>query len=187
MHRIHLPTVDSTNVFATSRAATFDPAALTVVTAEEQTAGRGRLGRQWSSGAGLDVTATFAFRLPPGRTATAYQLSPFLAVIVRRVLAAHGVTAGIKWPNDLLLGGRRKFAGILCELEATGGGYWAALGVGVNVNSVAEVLGAAILRPAWPLTTLKTETGRAWDVRQLTDDLVNGVADVRGRRRGAVV
>lgn len=179
--RYHLATIESTNAYAAARIATFSTNSLTVVTADEQTAGRGRLGRQWVSGAGLDIMATFAFRLPPSRVSCAYQLSPFLAVVVRRVLAAHGVSADIKWPNDLLLSRCRKFGGILCELESLAqSDYWAALGLGLNVNSIASSLGAGIPRPVWPLTTLLTETGRPWDVPLLTEDLINGVAEVRG-------
>ena len=183
--RRHLPTVDSTNTFAKSNARSFDPAALTVVSADEQTEGKGRLGRVWKSGGGEeDIKATFTFRLPPSALPTAYQLSPFVAVVATRVLRRRGVEAGIKWPNDLILAGCRKFAGILCELEQVDSSYWAALGLGINVNSSKDVLSAAVgPRPVWPLTTLKEETGTTFDVAALTNELVDAFAEVGGRQR----
>ena len=85
--RHHLATVDSTNTYAKSHVGQFDPSAVTVVTADEQTAGRGRGDRVWVSGSGaLDVTVTFAFPLPKSTMPHAYQLSPLLAVCVVRVL-----------------------------------------------------------------------------------------------------
>jgi BirA family biotin operon repressor/biotin-[acetyl-CoA-carboxylase] ligase len=174
----HLATVDSTNTWAKLHAPSFDAAAVTVVTADEQTAGRGRSGRLWKSTPGADIKATFAFRLPAGALATAYQLSPFLAVVAARALRAAGVSTQIKWPNDLILAGCKKFAGILCELESVGGDYWAALGVGINVNSLPEELG--VERPVWPLTTLRAETGREWDVKALQDGLIHTFAEARG-------
>ena len=202
--RRHLASVDSTNTYAKTHAAQFDAGAVTVVTTDEQTAGRGRkvvvkpdeaaagalktVERTWHSApTGRDVTATFAFLVPPAALPTAYQLSPLIALVTRRVLRAHGIDCLIKWPNDLLLGGRRKFAGILCELEAvSGGAHWAALGIGINVNSSAEDLGAVVgARPVWPLTTLRSETGREHDVAGLTDALVDAFADVRGCDREA--
>jgi biotin-[acetyl-CoA-carboxylase] ligase BirA-like protein len=185
--RRHLPSVDSTNTYARTHARAFEPDAVTVVTADEQTAGKGRLGRSWKSGAGSDITATFAFRVPPERLPSAYQLSPFIAVVAHRVFHKRGLPVQIKWPNDLLLSGCKKFAGILCELETTpDGAYWAALGIGINVNSVAEELGANLVRPAWPLTTLRSETGTTFDVGALTEELVGGFAEVRRKGGGAV-
>jgi BirA family biotin operon repressor/biotin-[acetyl-CoA-carboxylase] ligase len=172
----HLATVDSTNTYAKLHAPSFEPAAVTVVTADDQTAGRGRGGRVWKSAPGADIKATFAFRLPPAALATAYQLSPFLAVVAARALRAAGVDAQVKWPNDLILAGCKKFAGILCELESVGEDYWAALGVGINVNSLPEELG--VDRPVWPLTTLRAETGREWDVKALQASLVDTFAEV---------
>ena len=183
--RVHLPSVDSTNKYATAHVRTFDPHVVTVVTADEQTAGRGRMGRVWKSGAD-DVKATFAFALPAHAVATAYQLSPLVAVVATRVLRRQGVDVGIKWPNDLMIAGSRKFAGILCELEhVLGEGpadpprYWAALGIGINVNSAKEALEEAVgPRPVWPLTTLRSETGRTYDVTALADELVAEFAEV---------
>lgn len=167
--RQHFATIDSTNAYARAHVSGFDPEAITVITADEQTAGRGRIGRTWVS-SGEDIKATFAFRLPAASLANAYQLSPLLSVVARRTLAAAGVDSQIKWPNDVLLAQHKKVGGILAEMESAGDSYWFALGLGLNVNSLPEVLGVS--RPVWPLTTLRAETGRTYSVPELTDSLV---------------
>ncbi len=173
--RIHLATVDSTNAYARANFAAFDAGALTVVSADEQTAGRGRGARAWASSAD-DIKLTFAFRVPPARVATAYLLSPLLSLAAVRALARAGVRgAGIKWPNDVVLGGARKVGGVLCEMEGApggGGGFFAALGIGLNVNSTPAALGVA--RAVWPLTTLRAEApgGAPLDAAALADALV---------------
>jgi biotin-[acetyl-CoA-carboxylase] ligase BirA-like protein len=183
--RTHLATIDSTNTYAKSRIGSFDPEVLTVVTADEQTAGRGRGDRVWRSGNGAqDITATFAFPVPRPVMPHAYQLSPLIALVAARVLHAElGVRLSIKWPNDLIYDSRRKVGGILCELEGGPAGvYWACLGIGINCNSSPADLGVA--RPLWPLTTLSAELGTPQDTARLTDALVAAFAEVRGCRRG---
>jgi BirA family biotin operon repressor/biotin-[acetyl-CoA-carboxylase] ligase len=179
--RVHLSSVDSTNSWAKRSSAQLAPGSLTVVTATEQTAGRGRGARAWVSSGGDDIKVTFAFGLSRSQVPTAYLLSPLLSVTARRALAARGVACQIKWPNDLLVGGCRKVGGILCELESlqgSGGGaeYLAVLGLGLNVNSLPEALGVA--RPAWPLTTLRAEAGgAALDAPALLEALVQHFAE----------
>ncbi len=121
--RRHLPSVDSTNTYARAHLATFDPDAVTMVTADEQTAGRGRLGRVWKSvGKATDITATFTFKIPAETMPVAYQLSPLLSLADARALRSScGVDAVIKWPNDIIVGSHNKVGGILCELEHVGG------------------------------------------------------------------
>jgi BirA family biotin operon repressor/biotin-[acetyl-CoA-carboxylase] ligase len=158
INRIHLSSVGSTNSYARAHASSFDLRSLTVVTADEQTAGRGRGDRAWSSGGADDVKLTFAFGVPQARVASAYLLSPLLSVAAVRALRGAGVAGdvGIKWPNDVVMGGARKVGGVLCEMEgASGGDFVAALGIGLNVNSLPEAL--AVARAAWPLTTLRAE------------------------------
>ena len=93
----------------------------TVVTAAEQTAGRGRQGRTWVAPAGSSLLASVIVR-PFG------PLLPLAGAVA--VAEACGERAQIKWPNDVLLGGG-KVAGILTEANVAGG--WAVLGVGINV------------------------------------------------------
>jgi BirA family biotin operon repressor/biotin-[acetyl-CoA-carboxylase] ligase len=108
-----------------------------VVVAEAQTRGRGRRGRSWASPARRNAYLSVILRpeLPPARAA---ELTLLASVAVCDALRASGVAAGIKWPNDLLVGGR-KIAGILTELSAEPERvHWVVVGIGVNVNAGRE-------------------------------------------------
>jgi BirA family transcriptional regulator, biotin operon repressor / biotin---[acetyl-CoA-carboxylase] ligase len=118
--RLHLRRTDSTNTQARRLAARGAPHG-TLVTAAEQTAGRGRQGRTWSAPAGRALLCSLLLREPP-------RLLPLLAGVAVAELA--GERAAIKWPNDVLLDGR-KLAGILVEGRPQE--RWAVLGVGINV------------------------------------------------------
>ena len=173
--RVHLPTVDSTNSWAKRNASSLAAGSLCVVTATEQTAGRGRGERSWVSSGGDDIKVTFSFLLSAAQLPTAYLLSPLLGVTACRALSSRGIGGcQLKWPNDLLMGGCRKVGGILCEAEEAGPGsgqYVVALGLGLNVNSLPEALGVS--RPVWPLSTLRAEAGGApLDVAALLEALV---------------
>jgi BirA family transcriptional regulator, biotin operon repressor / biotin---[acetyl-CoA-carboxylase] ligase len=107
----------------------------TVVVAETQTRGRGRLGRDWNSppGAGLYVSLLLRPALPPEELP---QITLTAAVAVAKaVVAVTGLTPGIKWPNDLLWDGK-KLGGILTEMETESDCIrHLVVGVGVNVNN----------------------------------------------------
>ena len=105
-----------------------------VVVAEAQTAGRGRRGRTWASPPRKNLYFSVVLRpeLPPSR---APELTLVASVALCDALRQAGVEAGIKWPNDLLVGDR-KIAGILTELAADPDRVeWVVLGAGVNVNA----------------------------------------------------
>ncbi len=118
--RLHLRTTDSTNDRARALAIAGAPHG-TLVTVGEQRAGRGRQGRTWSAPPGRALLASLVLREVPAL--------PTLAAAVA-VADVVGADAQIKWPNDVLLGGR-KVAGILAEGRPQEG--WAVLGIGVNV------------------------------------------------------
>ena len=108
-----------------------------VVIAESQTAGRGRRGRAWSSPSGKNLYLSVVLRpaLPPQR---APELTLVASVAACDACRQAGVEAGIKWPNDVLVGGR-KLAGILTELSAEPDQvHWVVLGIGVNLNARAD-------------------------------------------------
>jgi len=109
------------------------------VLAEAQTAGRGRRGRTWSSPPCRNLYFSVVLR-PELPTARATELTLLAAVAVCEAVREAGVAATIKWPNDVVVGGR-KLAGILAELAADPDELqWLVLGVGVNVNlSAAEI------------------------------------------------
>ena len=130
--RKHFDSIDSTNEEARRLAAAGERGPLWI-TADRQTAGRGRRGRQWASPMG-NLAATLLLR--PDRPANiCAQLSFVAALAVCDVLAPLAPLADlrVKWPNDVLAD-ERKIAGIL--LESAGGGdrlEWLAIGVGLNL------------------------------------------------------
>jgi BirA family biotin operon repressor/biotin-[acetyl-CoA-carboxylase] ligase len=102
------------------------------VLAEEQTGGRGRLGRSWVSPAGKNLYLTLVMR-PPARHLRALSIVAPLA-IAEALEGTAGLTCRIKWPNDVLVRGR-KIAGMLIETDLAGEAVkYALVGMGVNVN-----------------------------------------------------
>jgi BirA family biotin operon repressor/biotin-[acetyl-CoA-carboxylase] ligase len=118
--RLHLRAIDSTNERARTLALAGAPHG-TLVTAGEQSAGRGRQGRRWSAPAGQALLMSLVLRRPP-------RLVPLAAAVA--VASVAGDDARIKWPNDVLLDDR-KVAGILVEGRPQEA--WAVLGIGLNV------------------------------------------------------
>jgi BirA family transcriptional regulator, biotin operon repressor / biotin---[acetyl-CoA-carboxylase] ligase len=117
--RLHLRVTDSTSERAKALAAGAPHGLL--VTAAEQTAGHGRQGRSWTAPAGEALLMSLVLREWP-------ELLPLAAAVA--VAETAGPAARIKWPNDILVDGR-KVAGIL--VEARPAEDWAVLGIGVNV------------------------------------------------------
>jgi BirA family biotin operon repressor/biotin-[acetyl-CoA-carboxylase] ligase len=130
----HFETLDSTNDFAKELASREAPEG-TVVVAETQTGGRGRLGREWNSppGVGLYVSLVLRPMLPPMELP---QITLTTAVaVVRAIRRVTGVAPGIKWPNDLLVNGK-KLGGILTEMETESDRIrHVVIGLGLNVNN----------------------------------------------------
>jgi BirA family transcriptional regulator, biotin operon repressor / biotin---[acetyl-CoA-carboxylase] ligase len=175
------PTVSSTNDVAAARAAAGGPEGLVVI-AETQTAGRGRLGRTWSSPPGVGLYVSVVLRPDPG-VAGLLTLAGGVA-LAEAIRECTGLAVDIKWPNDLLApGSGRKLAGILVEGSASGGRLEHAIfGYGINVRR-----GAYPLEVRERATSLEEELGRAVDPAQLLvftlaaldrryDDLVEGRA-----------
>jgi BirA family biotin operon repressor/biotin-[acetyl-CoA-carboxylase] ligase len=119
--RLHLRTTTSTSDRARALAEAGAPHG-TLVTASEQSAGRGRQGRRWSAPPGDALLMSLVLRDAPA-------LLPLAAAVAVAEACADDRVA-IKWPNDVLLDGR-KVAGILAEARPQEG--WAILGIGVNV------------------------------------------------------
>ena len=129
--------IDSTNTSLLAQAAQGGIAGR-VLAAEVQTAGRGRRGRSWLSpfGRNLAVSVGVAVARPAAEIGA---LSLVAGVAVRRALMEHGLTGvALKWPNDILLDGR-KLAGILIELVRAVAPVEVVVGIGVNVGGAARV------------------------------------------------
>ncbi len=134
----------------------------TVVIADRQTAGRGRLGRSWLSeaGSGLYLSAVLRPGCPPARVPL-LTLAAGLATkeALERIA---GVKCDIRWPNDILVAGR-KCCGILVEMDSSASHVaHVIIGIGINVNQIGfppELAGQA--------TSLRIETGRRWARRTL--------------------
>jgi BirA family transcriptional regulator, biotin operon repressor / biotin---[acetyl-CoA-carboxylase] ligase len=130
--RVHHRLTDSTNQRAKDLA---DGGALhgTLVTAAEQTAGRGRHGRAWVAPPGSAILMSLVIR-DLDESAALLPLTAAVAVAEASEAVA-GVRAAIKWPNDVWID-RRKVCGILVEGRPAAG--WAVVGIGLNVTTAAE-------------------------------------------------
>ena len=123
-----------------------------VVLADEQTGGKGRLDREWASPSGGIWLSILVRPDIPATQAPIYTLAA--AVATTRAVRDAGVEASIKWPNDVLVDGR-KVAGILTEMEGEADRVsWLVVGVGLNAN-----VDPATLPGDRPATTLRAENG----------------------------
>jgi BirA family biotin operon repressor/biotin-[acetyl-CoA-carboxylase] ligase len=142
--RVHRASTGSTSLDARDLAAAGAPHG-TLVTAGEQLAGRGRHGRHWHAPAGQALLCSLVLRDPP-------PLLPIAAGVAVAELV--GAQARLKWPNDVLLAGR-KVSGILVEGRPQE--HWAVLGIGVNVALDPEQLPDDLKRSAGTLGLAATE------------------------------
>jgi BirA family biotin operon repressor/biotin-[acetyl-CoA-carboxylase] ligase len=118
---------------STNAVAAESPVAGSIVVADHQTAGRGRLDREWVTPAGSALT--FSAVVEPGVADRHWPLLPLLAgvAVASGVRRATGTDVALKWPNDVLLN-ERKFCGILVERVAGPAGPLAVIGIGINVD-----------------------------------------------------
>lgn len=165
MRQIHLAQVDSTNSYLRRRLAEEpDLEEYTVVTATDQTAGRGQPGHRWEATAGQNLTMTLL--LHPSdlmeEGGTLFDLNILTALAVREALLHElppEVAVRVKWPNDLLVGGR-KICGILIE-NSFSSSRLAASVVGIGVNVLQERFGEGYPTPP---TSIAAEWHRAGGV-----------------------
>ena len=128
---IYLPQVGSTNAWAKENIAQFGPVGAVYTT--DQTAGRGRLGRGWvdAPGKGLYYTAVIKTDLAQPSTLPLFASLAVCDALKQR----YGIDCQIKWPNDLLLNGK-KIVGILCEVAPDG--HSLVVGIGINLAQPQE-------------------------------------------------
>jgi BirA family biotin operon repressor/biotin-[acetyl-CoA-carboxylase] ligase len=141
----------------------------TVVLTEEQTAGRGRMARKWHSAAGKGIWMSVILR-PDVVPQKAPQFTLVAAVAaVRAIEQVTGLKPEIKWPNDVLIKGK-KCTGILTELQSDADGIQALIiGIGLNVNQVPLDFDPEVQDIA---TSLKMESGEEVDRRKLVSALL---------------
>ena len=142
----------------------------TVVLADTQTGGKGRRGRVWTSPAGVNLYCSVVLR-PAIMPHEAPQLTFLSAVAVARAIELTTKLAPkIKWPNDLLISGK-KVAGLLNEMSAeTDGINFVILGIGVNLNMTADQFPDDLRHPA---TSIFLESGVRVDRSQFTSTMLN--------------
>ncbi|MFC1767389.1 biotin--[acetyl-CoA-carboxylase] ligase [Candidatus Margulisiibacteriota bacterium] len=160
--------VDSTNDEA-RKLALVDPSEGTVVIAGSQRKGKGRLGRSWSSPKGKGLYMSFIIR--PYVNFSKLPLITYFACIavVRSIIGLTKLEAKIKWPNDIMVSGR-KVSGILTEtVESRKFGKAVIVGIGINVNSRIASFPASIKGKA---TSLKFELGTAVDIKKMAKLLI---------------
>lgn len=163
---VYLTSTGSTQDIARAEAESGGPDG-TAVIAEEQTAGRGRFDRVWVSPAGQNLYFTLIMRPPLERLRSLSIVAPLAVALA--VEGTTGLTTRIKWPNDVLVNGR-KLSGILIESEIAGESVkYALVGPGINVNFDIERSPeiAAIA------TSIKRELGRETSREELLAAFLN--------------
>jgi BirA family biotin operon repressor/biotin-[acetyl-CoA-carboxylase] ligase len=134
-----------------------------VAVCEEQTGGRGRLGRVWEAPLGSSILVSVLLRPPAGRKPAELTLVAGVATAIA-VERATGLAAQIKWPNDVMLD-RRKVAGGIAELKDGA----VVLGIGLNVNQGPDELPSETRAPAG---SLRSVTGRDLERAPILADLL---------------
>lgn len=147
----------STNAVLAERARSGEAPGL-VITTEHQTAGRGRLDRGWTTPARSALTVSALLRPAPSVPVERWPWLPLMTgVAVATALRKEGYAAGLKWPNDVLIEGR-KVCGILIErIETAGASPAAVVGFGINTSLTREEL------PIETATSLELESGAPVD------------------------
>ncbi len=151
---------------------------LSLVVADEQTSGRGRSGRKWHTPPGAAIALSMILRPSPIERTVPARITGLGALALVTACSRLGTQAEIKWPNDLLLHGR-KVAGILVESEWMGNSLHASvLGIGVNVAEAAVPPSEELNYPA---TSLEAELGHPVNRTQLLRYLLEAIFEWRSR------
>ena len=147
----------------------------TAVIAEEQTAGRGRLGRSWVSPAGKNIYLTIVLRPDVAHLRILGMAAPL--AVARAVESVTTISPLLKWPNDVLVSGL-KLSGVLIDSELFGGeAQYALVGIGVNVNfdidTDSEIASVA--------TSIKREAGHPVSREDILAAVLNEFEDLYSR------
>lgn len=171
----YFDSIGSTNDEALAWAANDTPD-LSVVIADEQTAGRGRLGRKWFTPKGTALAVSIVFRPSGEERLHLTRIVGLAALAVAAALQKRGLAVQIKWPNDVLVAGR-KVCGILVE------SVWS----GEDVDCVVIGIGVNVLKGSvppqdqlqFPATSLEAELGQAPERAALLQDILESMIKLR--------
>jgi BirA family transcriptional regulator, biotin operon repressor / biotin---[acetyl-CoA-carboxylase] ligase len=165
---IHFDTINSTNIKAKELASSdeFDG---TIVVSEEQTSGKGRLGRTWISPKSKGIWMSIILK-PPIDPINASRVTLVAAAAVFNAMQDLQIPALIKWPNDIVLN-NKKVCGILTEMSAELNRiHYLVIGIGINVNTYADEFPEEIKDIA---TSIKAETNNHIDRKTLLAGIIN--------------
>lgn len=166
IRRIHFETIDSTNNWPKRNLNAFSIDEIVLITADEQTLGRGRYQNRWESPPKQNIYASFCF------FETAHlnlgNLPKLLSITAVQMIEKLGFSPKIKWPNDVLISGK-KVSGCLCEGVFVERNKFIVAGIGININMPSESL-QKINKPA---TSLYIESGKKYDIEELVRTLQN--------------
>ncbi len=164
----YFESIDSTNIKAKELAYNNETEG-TVVIAEEQTGGRGRLGRNWSSPNKRGIWMSIILK-PQIEPQDAAKITQVAAASVWKAINQIGVKTQIKWPNDIVYNGR-KVCGILTEMSGELNRLsYLVVGIGINANTETDGFPEEIRHMA---TSLKIETGKEINRKQLVALILN--------------
>ncbi len=163
IHYIHFSCIPSTHTWAKEHYIEFNANEFTCITAEEQTAGRGREDRLWISPKGENLYLTLYFSLPHSFTCL-HNLAQLLSISCCKTLETLGFSPNLKWPNDLFLLGK-KIGGVLCETLHHKESVGIILGIGLNVNMKSDLL-ASINQPVTSLFEVSRKLFSLTEIRE---------------------
>ncbi|UJL48076.1 biotin--[acetyl-CoA-carboxylase] ligase [Virgibacillus sp. NKC19-16] len=165
---IHKETTPSTQIIA-HQAASDGAKHGTVIIADQQTKGRGRMEREWHSAKNKGIWLSIILR-PAILPYLAPQLTLLTATVMADVLYKHAFTqSSIKWPNDILIN-NKKAVGILTEMHAEQDQIqYIVIGIGMNVNQQIDELPEGLQTIA---TSLQIETNKNWSIKELIQDIL---------------
>jgi BirA family biotin operon repressor/biotin-[acetyl-CoA-carboxylase] ligase len=156
-NKIHLAACVSTSDYLKQNLDRLEVDFPLMVSADHQTAGRGRESRTWVSPENLGIYATFGYMLPNSSALSLLSIASGIAVI-DMLQNWSGQEFALKWPNDILVAGK-KTAGILCETVINGAKIICLVGIGVNVNQDSKDFPDTLQNRAG---SLKQLTGKEW-------------------------
>jgi BirA family biotin operon repressor/biotin-[acetyl-CoA-carboxylase] ligase len=144
----------------------------TVIIADTQTKGRGRLQRKWISPPGFNLYMSIIFR-PSISSKEASILTLVSSIALFDAVNSHGIKCQIKWPNDLLIN-RRKVAGVLTEMESDGASVqFVLVGLGINLNMTRGVMNDLMGEVSEIATSVREELGHEVDRPEFTAKVIN--------------